>query len=71
MKIKEIVDADPLGLRRVTRPFLGGKAIGTFFIGGAKYLYWFEEGQETRMLSKAEITEFLTNTDDDWRFSNQ
>ena len=72
MKFAELIAIDEAGRTRVTNarnPFM---AIGVHRLAdGASYLYLFQEGQPVRMLSRAEISQLIVDTEDDWRVSNQ
>jgi hypothetical protein len=72
MRFAELTDLDPAAATRVSNsrnPFV---SIGVHRLaGGEAYLYLFSEGKPVRMLSRTEISKLLTDTDDDWRVSNQ
>lgn len=71
MKLREVVDDDIRGERRITNPRMDGDAIGLHKVDEREFLFLFREGKALRMLSKREIKAFFEDEADDWRFSNQ
>lgn len=72
MKFAELIDIDPKAGTRVSNPRNPFWSIGVHRLAdGSSYLYLFQEGKPIRMLSRAEISQLIVDTEDDWRVSNQ